>query len=107
MDCWMFPLKSEPFLNVQQPILFINSQTFQFSVNLRLTRQYSCSKGIRRVYTLKNTTHESPTDTPSIYGHWLDWQILKKLNHKTALYLQSSLAIQFLKDTIGASIHVS
>ncbi|KAL4149504.1 hypothetical protein QTP88_003439 [Uroleucon formosanum] len=101
IDCWMFPLKSEPFLNVQQPILFINSHTFQFPANLRLTRQYSYSKGIRRVYTLKNTTHESPTDSPSIYGHWLDLQILKKLNHKTSLHLQSSLAIQFLRDTIG------
>ncbi|NP_001156431.1 phospholipase A2, group VII [Acyrthosiphon pisum] len=101
IDGWMFPLKSEPFLNIQQPILFINTHTFHIAVNLRLIRQYFCSKGIRKLYTIKNTTHESPTDTPFIHGYWLDLQMLKKLDAKTALNLQSSLVVQFLRDTIG------
>jgi hypothetical protein len=102
IDGWMFPLKSESFLNIQQPMLFINTHTFHFPANLRLLRQYFCSKGIRKLYTLKNTTHESPTDTPFIHGHWLDLQMLKKLDAKTALNLQSSLVVQFLQDTIGS-----
>jgi len=101
----MFPLKSEPFMNIQQPMLFINTHTFHLPVNLRLIRQYFCSKGTRKLYTLKNTTHESPTDTPYIHGYWLDLQMLKKLDAKTALNLQSSLVVQFLRDTIGACIH--
>lgn len=97
----MFPLKSEPFLNIQQPILSINTHTFHIPPNLHLLRKYLCTKGIRQVYTLKNTTHESPTDTPYIYGYWLDWLMLKKLEAETALNLQSSLTVKFLRDTIG------
>jgi len=106
IDGWMFPLKSESILNIPQPMLFINSQTFHIPANLRLLRQYFCTKGIRKIYTLKNTTHESPTDTPFMHGYWLDFQILKKLDAKTALNLQSSLVLQFLRDTIGACIQV-
>jgi len=98
----MFPLKSESFLNIQQPILFINTHTFHIPANLRLIRQYFHSKGTRKLYTLKNTTHESPTDTPFIHGYWLDLHMLKKLDAKKALNLQSSLAVTFLLDTIGA-----
>ncbi|XP_022175245.1 platelet-activating factor acetylhydrolase-like [Myzus persicae] len=101
IDGWMFPIKSESFLNIQQPMLFINTHTFHIPANLRLIRQYFCSKGIRKMYTLKNTTHESPTDTPFIHGYWLDLQMLKKLDAQTALNLQSSLVVQFLRDTIG------
>lgn len=102
IDGWMFPLKSERFLNIQQPILFVNTHTFHIPVNLNLIRQYFHSKGVRKLYTLKNTTHESPTDTPFIHGYWLDLQMLKKLDAKTALNLQSSLVVKFLRDTIGA-----
>lgn len=97
----MFPLKSEAFLNIQQPVLFINTHTFHIRPNLNLIRKYLCSKGIRQIYTLKNTTHESPTDTPFIYGYWLDWLMLNKMEAETALNLHSSLTIKFLRDTIG------
>lgn len=97
----MFPLKSEPFFNIQQPMLFINSLTFHIPANLNLLRKYFCSKGIRQLYTLKNTTHESPTDTPYIHGYWLDLFMLKKMDAETALNLQSSLTVKFLQDTIG------
>ncbi|CAH1714909.1 unnamed protein product [Aphis gossypii] len=100
MDAWMFSLKSEP-LNIQQPILFINTHTYNFEANIRVIRQYFYSKGIRQLYTIKKTTHESPTDTAFIHGHWLDLQMLKKLDAKTALNLHSSLAVQFLHSTIG------
>lgn len=101
LDGWMFPIKSEPFLNIPQPILFINTHTFHIPANLILLRKYFYSKGNRKLYTLKNTTHESPTDTPYIHGYWLDLLMLKKLDAKTALNLQSSLVVRFLRDTIG------
>lgn len=104
LDGWMFPLKSEPFINIHQPMLFINTQTFHIPANLHLLRKYFCSKGIRQIYTLKNTTHESPTDTPFIHGYWLNLLMLK-MDAKTALNLQSSLVARFLRDTIGRPIN--
>ncbi|XP_060841575.1 platelet-activating factor acetylhydrolase-like [Rhopalosiphum padi] len=101
LDGWIFPLKSEPFLNIEEPILFVNTHTFQIPANLNLICQYLHSKGIRKLYTLKKTTHESLTDTAFMHGYWLDLKMLKKLNAKTALNLQSSLVVQFLHNTIG------
>lgn len=101
----MFPLKAEPFLDIQQPILFINSHTFHNPANLNLLRKYFHSKGVRQLYTMKNTTHESPTDTPYIHGYWLDMLMLKKLDAETSLNLQSSLVVRFLRDTIGTYLH--
>lgn len=101
LDGWMFPLKSE-LINIQQPILFVNTHTFHIPPNINLIQQYFHSKGVRQLYTLKKTTHESSTDTAFMHGHWLDLQMLKKLDAKTALNLQSSLVVQFLHNTIGA-----
>lgn len=97
----MFPLKSEPISNIQQPILSINTHTFQIPPNSNLIRKFLCTKGIRQIYTLKKTTHESPTDTPYMFGHWLDLLMLKKMDAETALNLHSGLTIKFLRDTIG------
>ncbi|XP_050429518.1 platelet-activating factor acetylhydrolase-like [Adelges cooleyi] len=101
IDGWMFPIKSEPFLNIDQPILFINSQTFHIPSNISVLRKYFNSKGIRQLYTLKNTTHESHTDTPYIWGYWLDIIMWKKLDPETALKIQSYLTIRFLRDHAG------
>ncbi|XP_025406766.1 platelet-activating factor acetylhydrolase-like [Sipha flava] len=101
LDGWMFPLKSEPFLDIQQPLLFINSHTFHNPANLNSISKYVHSKGVRQLYTLKNTTHESPTDTPYIYGYWLDLVMLKKMDAEIALNLQCSLVVKFLRDMIG------
>lgn len=100
LDGWMFPLKSEP-INIQQPILFVNTHTFHIPPNINLIQQYFHSEGVRKLYTLKKTTHESSTDTAYMHGHWLDLQMLKKLDAKTALNLQSSIVVQFLHNTIG------
>lgn len=106
LDGWMFPIKSEPFLNIPQPMLFVNSQTFNLPPNISLLRKYFYSKGIRQLYTLKNTTHESPTDTPYIHGYWLDLLMLKKMDAKTALNLQSSLVVKFLRETVGTYLEL-
>lgn len=97
----MFPIKSEPFLNIQQPMMFINSHTFHTPPNINVLKRYFSTNGIRKLYTLKNTTHESHMDTAYIHGYWLNLLMLKKMDAKTALTLQSSLAITFLRDTIG------
>lgn len=105
LDGWMFPLKPEQLLNINQPILFINTQTFHIPANINLLYQYFSTKGIRKLYTMKRTTHESPTDTPFIHGYWLNLCMLNKLNPKTALNLQSSLTVKFLGENIGKCIY--
>lgn len=97
----MFPLKSETPLNIDHPVLFINSHTFHIPPNLDVLRKYIDSEGVRQVFTMKKTTHESHTDTALIHGYWLDKLMFRKMNAKTALNLQSSIAVKFLGETVG------
>lgn len=101
IDGWMFPLKSELLLNINHPILFINSHTFNIPPNLNVLRKYIDSKGVRKIFTLLKTTHESHTDTALMHGYWLDLLMMRKMAAKTALNLQSSIAVKFLGETIG------
>ncbi|VVC25171.1 Platelet-activating factor acetylhydrolase-like,Platelet-activating factor acetylhydrolase [Cinara cedri] len=100
VDGWMFSIKSEQ-LNINVPIIFINTHTFHTPANINVLLKYFYSKGIRKLYTLKNTTHESVTDTAILYGYWLNPLMLKKMNAKKALNIQSSLTVRFLQENIG------
>lgn len=60
MDAWMWPLKDEMKLasNVQQPLLFVNSEAFQTTSNLETMKRFTvdaaaADKTERRVVTLK------------------------------------------------------
>lgn len=97
----MFPLKSEPFLNIDHPMLFINSHTFNLPANLNVLQKYIRSKGVRQIFTLLRTTHECHTDTAFMHGYWSDLFMLKKMDPETALNLQNSIAVKFLGDNIG------
>ncbi|XP_050536832.1 platelet-activating factor acetylhydrolase-like [Daktulosphaira vitifoliae] len=111
VDGWMSPLKLVPLMDIKQPILFINSQTFHWPSNIIMINKYCNSGGIRQLYTLKNTTHESHTDTASIWSYWLDpfvWRKINfisfkwtKMNPKMVLRIQSSLTIKFLNENHG------
>ncbi|XP_050536838.1 platelet-activating factor acetylhydrolase-like [Daktulosphaira vitifoliae] len=101
VDGWMFSLKSEPNLSIEQSILFINTHTFHLESNIAIIKKYMASNSFRQLYTLKNTTHESPTDTAYIWGHWLDLFMIKKMNSETALRLQSSLTLRYLNDRMN------
>nr|XP_018898039.1 PREDICTED: platelet-activating factor acetylhydrolase-like isoform X2 [Bemisia tabaci] len=102
LDCWMFPLKDETHIVVKQPLLFLNSQTFHIKQNLTAMERVikEPADAIRSVFTVKNTTHESQTDTPLVWGYWLDL-FMKKLSPELALRIQNHLALVFLHQQLG------
>lgn len=57
MDAWMWPLKDELELtrNIQQPVLFINSETFQTAANLDSMKRFVANADYaeRSVLTLR------------------------------------------------------
>lgn len=100
LDPWMFPIKDEELhKRVQQPILFINTQTFHIESNVKAMEKFLTNDN-RKMYTIKHTTHESQTDSPLIVGYWLNW-FMKKLDPEIAININNSLICTFLYEFVN------
>lgn len=96
LDPWMFPIKQEIIVEkVTQPLLFINTQTFQISTNITAMEKF-LTNDQTEIYTLMSTTHENQTDTVLVFGYWLNW-FMRKLDPHLALKLNNALILRFLK----------
>lgn len=102
LDGWMFPIKEES-LEIRQPLLLINSQTFNVKSNIEMMKKYAQKNSNIVVYTMRGTTHESHTDTAVIYGYWLN-KFMKKTSARTALRIQNNLILDFLRKNIDIDI---
>lgn len=103
LDGWMFPLKEEKDLKINQPIVFINTQTFHIPSNLEAMKAFlkkPSESTERTLFTIKGTTHETQTDTPIVLGHWLNF-FMKKLDPKVGAKINTFLILQFLERHIG------
>lgn len=98
LDTWMFPVKDENLATkVLQPLIFINTQTFQIASNVKCLKPLLERNGVTTMYTLLNTTHESQTDSTFVIGHWLNW-FMKKLEPTYAVRITCSLMFKYLKE---------
>ncbi|KAJ9591914.1 hypothetical protein L9F63_001516, partial [Diploptera punctata] len=106
LDPWMFPIKEEKDLSsrIKQPLLFVNTETFHITLNYNalktITDVIPDSCGERAVYTIRQTTHESQTDTPHLVGYWLNWK-MKKLPSVVACKINNLLILEFYQKHIG------
>ncbi|XP_076275882.1 platelet-activating factor acetylhydrolase-like [Rhynchophorus ferrugineus] len=107
LDPWMFPVKSEHLEEkVQQPLLFINTQTFHIAANVEaMSKLLHASETRRIMYTIKHTTHESQTDSVLLIGYWLNW-FMKKLNPLQALKINNALILTYLHKEISFPVNV-
>ncbi|XP_075209992.1 platelet-activating factor acetylhydrolase-like [Lycorma delicatula] len=109
LDAWMFPLKEEKDLEVTQPLLFVNTQTFHIPSNLEAIKTYlkkPSESTARTLFTIKSTTHETQTDTAMVLGHWLDF-FMKKLDPRIGAKINSFLILQFLHKSVGLPDDIS
>lgn len=100
LDTWMFPIKdmSELTTEVQQPILFINTQTFHIGNNIKALKPFlETNENNRQMYTIKHTTHESQTDSVFVCGYWMNW-FMKKLPPKQAIKINNALILRFFNE---------
>ncbi|CAG9763343.1 unnamed protein product [Ceutorhynchus assimilis] len=98
LDPWMFPIKNEA-LDIEQPLLFINTQTFHIAPNVDAMAKFVAHENAE-MYTIRHTTHENQTDSVLLMGYWLNW-FMKKLNPLLALKINNSLILKFLNKHIA------
>ncbi|KAL1123550.1 hypothetical protein AAG570_002627, partial [Ranatra chinensis] len=101
LDSWMFPLKDEK-LSVEQPLIFVNSQTFHIPTNLAIIEKYlqEPAGSSHDVFTIRNTSHDLQTDIPYIMGSWLNW-FMRKLDSVIGTNINNHLILRFYNQHIG------
>lgn len=103
LDTWMFPIKDMPELTheIKQPLLFVNTQTFHISSNVKALKSLLIAdEKARSMYTIRHTTHESQTDSAFVVGFWLNW-FMRKLSPELAVQINCSLLLRFLNERLG------
>lgn len=106
MDAWMWPLKDELELtrNIQQPVLFINSETFQTATNLDSMKRFVANADYaeRSVLTLRGSIHDNQNDVPYL----LPWYIRRFTYHSVinpllAIQLNNCISLRYLRQYLG------
>ncbi|KZS11692.1 Platelet-activating factor acetylhydrolase [Daphnia magna] len=106
MDAWMWPLKDELELtrNIQQPVLFINSETFQTAANLDSMKRFVANADYaeRSVLTLRGSIHDNQNDVPYL----LPWYIRRFTYHSVinpllAIQLNNCISLRYLRQYLG------
>jgi len=107
MDPWMYPVKTENILqNVSKPLLFINSESFQYSRNQEKVLEFKNSSNNSQMigYFINGSVHQTIID----YAFLFDSNILKRvmgLHSMTCpqevLELNNNLTINFFNDKLG------
>ncbi|XP_065155391.1 platelet-activating factor acetylhydrolase-like isoform X2 [Atheta coriaria] len=97
LDPWMFPIKGLRLdKKVNQPLLFINTETFHIDSNVRAMSQFwREDDSNRQMFTINKSTHENQTDSVLIAGYWLNW-FMKKIDPKLALKINNALMLKHL-----------
>ncbi|KAJ8275208.1 hypothetical protein COCON_G00098330 [Conger conger] len=99
LDSWMFPLDEEIFPRVKQPILFINSEKFQWAGNIIRMNKLDSSTIPRKMITIRGTVHQSFPDFTFLTSHWIG-KILKlkgEIDPQVALDLSNKASLAFLQ----------
>lgn len=100
LDAWMFPIKDESscYENKRQPILFINTESFNTVQNKNRMSRMESDAVERKMLTIRGTVHQNQSDLPFICGS-LTRRLFKAsstLNHHTAMDINNQLTMQFL-----------
>ncbi|XP_018422311.1 PREDICTED: platelet-activating factor acetylhydrolase [Nanorana parkeri] len=69
LDAWMFSLRDEIFSVIHQPVLFVNSEKFQWVDNVMIMKKMDSSSVERKMITIKGSVHQSFPDFTFLTGY--------------------------------------
>ena len=127
MDAWMWPLKDEVQLVVEQPLLFINSEAFQTKANLETMKRFTVDPSL--VVTLKwvsidwmdlhflltlrwhfsprGSVHYNQNDLPALWPWYIRrFACNSAIDPLLALQLNNRMSLLYLRKHLGISLHI-
>ncbi|XP_052823254.1 platelet-activating factor acetylhydrolase isoform X2 [Octopus bimaculoides] len=71
LDGWMLPLEDNIYAQVTQPVLMLNTETFQWKRNVLKMKNLECTEQNRIMLTILGTCHQSSTDFQFLCSHYM------------------------------------
>ncbi|XP_072354945.1 platelet-activating factor acetylhydrolase isoform X1 [Scyliorhinus torazame] len=101
LDAWMFPLEDEVYAKVQKPILFINSEKFQWVANVLKMKRLDTIQ--RKMITIMGTVHQSFPDFTFLTGTFLGrlFQLKGIIDPHIAIDISNKASLAFLQRHLG------
>ncbi|XP_015743317.1 platelet-activating factor acetylhydrolase isoform X1 [Python bivittatus] len=105
LDAWMFPLSDEVYPKIHQPLLFINSEKFQWAVNILEMKKLNCKGRERKMITIKGSVHQSFPDFTFFAGNIVGkfFKLKGDIDPKTAIDISNKASLAFLQKHLGLS----
>ncbi|MGH0135258.1 UNVERIFIED_CONTAM: hypothetical protein FKN15_056083 [Acipenser sinensis] len=99
LDSWMLPLDDEVYARVTQPILFINSEKFQWLANIMKMKKLDANTIQRKMITIKGTVHQSFPDFTFLTGSLIGkiFKLKGEIDPNIAIDLCNKASLAFLQ----------
>ncbi|KAM7173673.1 platelet-activating factor acetylhydrolase isoform 1-T1 [Macrochelys suwanniensis] len=103
LDAWMLPLDDQVYSRVHQPLLFINSEKFQWASNvLKMKKLYSTGTE-RKMITIKGSVHQSFPDFTFLAGTFVGkiFKLKGEIDPNIAIDISNKASLAFLQKHLG------
>ncbi|XP_010022926.1 PREDICTED: platelet-activating factor acetylhydrolase, partial [Nestor notabilis] len=100
LDAWMLPVGDDIYQNsVQQPLLFINSEKFQWADNILKMRKLSSNDTNKKMITIKGSVHQSFPDFTFVSGGLIGrfFKLKGEIDPNEAIDISNHASLAFLQ----------
>lgn len=103
LDAWMFPLRDEIFSAIHQPVLFVNSEKFQWVDNVLLMKNMDSTRVERKMITIKGSVHQSFTDFTFLTGYLIGkiFKLKGEIDPYVGMDIIINVTLAFLQRHLG------
>ncbi|XP_065537859.1 platelet-activating factor acetylhydrolase isoform X2 [Lathamus discolor] len=100
LDAWMLPVGDDIYQNsVQQPLLFINSEKFQWADNILKMKKLSSNDTNKKMITIKGSVHQSFPDFTFVSGGLIGrfFKLKGEIDPNEAIDISNHASLAFLQ----------
>ncbi|KAG8124531.1 putative Platelet-activating factor acetylhydrolase protein [Naja naja] len=104
-DAWMLPLSDEVYPKVHQPLLFINSEKYQWASNILEMKKLIINGRKRKMITIIGSVHQSFPDFTFLTRNTIAkyFELKGDIDPQTAIDIINKASLAFLQRHLGLS----
>ncbi|KAL7991393.1 hypothetical protein Chor_015649 [Crotalus horridus] len=107
LDAWMLPLSDEVYPKVHQPLLFINSEKYQWALNILEMKKLNYKGRERKMITIEGSVHQSFPDFTFLTGKIIGkiFKLRGDIDPQTAIDISNKASLAFLQKHLSKLLH--
>uniref|UniRef100_A0A8D0HSH9 Platelet-activating factor acetylhydrolase n=1 Tax=Sphenodon punctatus TaxID=8508 RepID=A0A8D0HSH9_SPHPU len=109
LDAWMLPLADEVYTRVHQPLLFINSEKFQWASNVLKMKKLDSTDVDRKMITIRGSVHQSFPDFTFVAGNLVGkfFKLKGEIDPNMAIDISNRASLAFLQKHLGKQLYLT